>query len=488
MDIRQIHWGDESAEKDSHLLSYFVKSEALNRLTEKRKSIIVGRKGAGKSALLKKLNQTFNENDIYTINLTPNENSIRSILNDSDIIDSFGVEIFFQYAWLRYIYLEIAMFLGSNPTGEQLSARCRNFYLQEHRGKRDIIETVKSLLTRIKIKAGKLGDLGIDLEKEIFNACEIETIEGIIQEIYDIHSIQIIVLVDDLDLGWDNSTTSNDMLLGLLSASARIQSKFHSIFPIISLREDIYSILMSKTQHADKFRNIEKIRWTKDNLINVLDERIKYNFSQDAPEQNSESQYFFHLVFPQTIGTSNTDNWLIERTLSRPRELIQFARLYTELVEGNRPDVEKLKEAESIYSQMKLDDVCSEFSHQYPDLDKVMDYWSSKLRRKKYHLKYDEIGEMIFDIFEKCNCNAQWFLTLKKEADIDGFLKILYEVGIIGDFILGGAGGSRTVYEYETVKGTPTFDEIQIHPCFRIALDTVQRIRKTSSPVNQPDE
>ncbi|MBF0860426.1 hypothetical protein HKD24_14715 [Gluconobacter sp. LMG 31484] len=483
MDIRQIHWGDESAEKDSHLLSYFVKSEALNRLTEKRKNVIVGRKGAGKSALLKKLNQTFSENNIHTINITPNENSIRSILNDTDIINNFGAEIFFQYVWLKYIYHEIIMFFGALPTGEKLSARSRNFFLQQG-GPRDIIETVGNILTRIKIKAGKLGDLGIDLEKEILNASEINIIEGIIKEVYDNHSLEIIVLVDDLDLGWDNSKTSNDMLLGLLSASSKIQSKFKSIFPIISLREDIYSILMSKTQHADKLRNIEKIRWTKDNLINVLDERIKYNLHPEELEEEVESQHFFHLVFPQTIGTSNTDNWLIERTLSRPRELIQFARIYTELVEGDRPDAEKLKEAEYLYSKMKLDDVCSEFSHQYPDLDKVMEYWSSRLRRKKYHLKYDEIGEMIFEIFDQCNCNSEWFLNLKKNADIDGFLKILYEVGIVGDFILGGAGGSRTVYEYETIR-SPNFEEIQIHPCFRIALDTVQRIRSTSSSVNQ---
>jgi hypothetical protein len=55
MIISEISWGDDSAELDPLLLNYFVASDAFQRLRSKSKSIVVGRKGSGKSALRKKL-------------------------------------------------------------------------------------------------------------------------------------------------------------------------------------------------------------------------------------------------------------------------------------------------------------------------------------------------------------------------------------------------------------------------------------------------
>lgn len=59
MRICDIDWGDDSAEKDPRLLEYFVDSDALKRLQSKSKSIAIGRKGSGKSALRKKIRGIF---------------------------------------------------------------------------------------------------------------------------------------------------------------------------------------------------------------------------------------------------------------------------------------------------------------------------------------------------------------------------------------------------------------------------------------------
>lgn len=108
MQISHINWGDDSAEKDAYLLDYFVSSDSFRRLAEKSKSIVIGRKGSGKSALLKKLDQVFSEDEeTHVVKLSPKYNSIRTILNDKDISGGFGQEIFFQHTWLRQIYLDI---------------------------------------------------------------------------------------------------------------------------------------------------------------------------------------------------------------------------------------------------------------------------------------------------------------------------------------------------------------------------------------------
>src|SRR5574340_572188 len=102
MKLSIINWGADSAEKDPYLLHYFVQSPAFQRLREKQKSIVIGRKGSGKSAVRKKLEQIFSADpSTHVVNLSPKFNSIRNILNDKDIASGFGEEIFFQHTWIR---------------------------------------------------------------------------------------------------------------------------------------------------------------------------------------------------------------------------------------------------------------------------------------------------------------------------------------------------------------------------------------------------
>ena len=53
IDIASIEWGNDSAEKDPNLLKYFIDQPSLNRLYKRTKTFIIGRKGAGKSAIEK---------------------------------------------------------------------------------------------------------------------------------------------------------------------------------------------------------------------------------------------------------------------------------------------------------------------------------------------------------------------------------------------------------------------------------------------------
>lgn len=118
MKLSSINWGDDSAEKDPHLLHYFVLSAGFTRLRAKQKNLVIGRKGAGKSAVRKKLEQTFNRDpNTHVTNLSPKFNSIRNILNDKDLCRGFGQEIFFQHTWIRQILLDCLCIVGHSAKG-----------------------------------------------------------------------------------------------------------------------------------------------------------------------------------------------------------------------------------------------------------------------------------------------------------------------------------------------------------------------------------
>jgi len=240
----------------------------------------------------------------------------------------------------------------------------------------------------------------------------------------------------------------------------------------ICLREDIYQILLQSYQHSDKLRSVEKIRWTSESLYELLKTRIEYNLRAAGEDTNNA----FLKVFPETVGTSNTMNWLYERTLSRPRELLQLARIYTESNLSITPNSDLLKEAEIAYSNWKLDDLCSEFSNEYPELDRVFTVWKTKFYRSKYHLSNIEFSDICLEILLNANINQQWFENIYRNTDIRELGKILYRIGFIGDFIQGGDGGSKTIYSF-TESHDPLLNEVQVHPCFRKAVGTVERIR-----------
>lgn len=486
MKISEINWGDDSAEKDPYLLRYFVESTAFQRLRDRQKNMIVGRKGAGKSAVRKKLEEIFqSESSTHVINLSPRFNSIRNILNDKDIAGGFGQEIFFQHTWIRQILLDCLCVVGHRAKGRYAKDSlefARQISIDLNRTSKDLVENIADVLTKIKAKVGDLGEFGLALERELRNVADVDALEHHFRAIAT-DGAKFVVLVDDLDLGWNNSDAANNLLLGLLSAVNYLAALNSNIFLCVFLREDVYSILITKTQHSDKYRNIERLRWDKGDLMAILCERINFNREQNGLERLSQPLY---TVFPHTVGTSNCDNWLYERTLGRPRELIQLSRYYTEAVDFDQPSDEALKQSELNYSEWKLDDLCSEYSNQYPGLVDVFAYWKTKFFRFKYHLKRNEIDEMLLKVLTEVELNSPWFNEIADATDVPKLLQVLYEIGFIGDFVLGGEGGSKTVYSYQG-RHEPRFEEVQIHPCFRRAVGTVERIRSRSGAGPEDD-
>src|SRR6185437_5462364 len=399
-----------------------------------------------------------------------------SILNDHDLQSSFGNEVFFQHIWLRQILLDCLVAVGHNAKGAYANgsiAFARQVAEQLNRTSKDLLENIAEVLTKIKAKVGNLGEFGLQLERELRNVADVDALEHHLAEIAR-NGANFVVIFDDLDQGWDNSTVSNNLLLGALRASTILNGKIEKLFPFIFMRSDVYSLLMPLTQHADKYRNIEAIKWDRDELMQVLSSRISFNRKEKGLEEVDNP---FGTVFPESVGTTHTNNWLYERTLSRPRELLQLARLYSESVDSEEPDDSALKNAEVAYSEWKLADLTSEFSNQYPGLGELFATWKSAFRRRSYHLRRADIDEVMLKLMTDAPINQPWFNEIVGRTDILKLVSILFEVGVLGDYIAGGAGGGAKAFYSYMGPHQPRFDEVQIHPCFRRALETVERIR-----------
>lgn len=473
--ISTIDWGNDSAEKDPNLLKYFINQPSLERLYRKSKTFIVGRKGAGKSAIRKKLVEEFGKwEDNYLIEVTPTFNIFSNLISDSEIRVNFNEEVFFQYVWLNHLYKKAFLEIGKSTNKEKGKEFefAIDFAISHEFREKSLLESARDILNKLKLKAGKLGDLGIEIENILRKEADIDLYENELKKISSI-GYKITWILDDLDLGWNNSLVANNMLLGLLTCTNYVKNISQDLHLFICIREDVYKILLTHTQHSDKYRDIEKVQWTPENLVELLNSRIVYNCKNQGHQIPDNP---FLAVFPETISTSLTTNWLYERTLGRPRELIQLVRLYSEKNNSDFANVDTLKSIELEYSNWKLEDLTTEYSNQYPNLFDLFQYWRTKFYRQKYHLKRSEFDEMFLDMSSNLGLRAEWYMRSINEIEPLVVLSILYEIGFIGDFILGGVGGSKTIYSFEELH-TPIFDEFQIHPCFRKSLGTVERIR-----------
>ncbi len=465
MKISEINWGDDSAEKDPNLLNYFVTPTTIKRLDSQNKSLIVGRKGSGKSALLKKLNDTYSQNkSIIPISIKPSFNAIKNILSDQALVNNFGEEVFFQYAWMRLLFYKAVVAFGDSSQGKYVKNSfefARNLAKKDQLTSPDILEVVADLFTKIQVKAGKLGDLGINIEKDLKVLSDVPQYMFHTNNIIEKTDVKIIFLIDDLDHLWDNSRTSNNLLLGLLSCCNTMQAFSSNIHLFIAMREDVYKILLRDTQHSDKYRNIENIRWDRENLKQILDERIIYNFKENGAYLNGEP---FKNVFPDQVGGIETIEWMIQRTLERPRELLQLARIYSEKNDSITPSKKILRRVEHTYSDWKLDDLCNEYMYQYPGLRTFFSYWKKSLEEIIFFFTRNQFDDIFLKIMACCEPNETWLYKIKNEVDSSGLLSILFEIGFIGD-VVHSNGTKHIIYSMNSPH-KPSFQNCAIHPCF----------------------
>lgn len=73
--IDKINFGVPAAERDDDLLTCFVASETYENLRTGKKTIILGNRGAGKSALFRKLAEEERRRSNIVINLAPEDYS-----------------------------------------------------------------------------------------------------------------------------------------------------------------------------------------------------------------------------------------------------------------------------------------------------------------------------------------------------------------------------------------------------------------------------
>lgn len=411
MDILEwINVGKVAAERDDLLSEYFFDNGVLAKVIGSPSSFLVlGRKGAGKTAVFKYLSesaQKFIDSKDILVSLSFEDYNwnIHSLLLDEKKAESLA----YKQSWKLVILIE------------SIKAYKEWFVDQQRKMPKElneccsIIEKIfgspvpsiyhvigKKILSLSKINLPKAGlsaaDIELDcgdvsfqdiqespsLKQHLSENIEhlIDFLDSSLQKILITEDLPIIYLCfDRIDEAWDGVSyeASKKVIAGLVSASDSITSQYkENIRPIIFLREDIFDVL--NLNDANKLREDcgALLHWDKSSLASLLLRRINYFAKQKNVSDVMDLDNLFdrHEMRQRTKPT----NYLLKRTMMRPRDLISIMGRIIETMKEKQNDpfnddvmsftqleAESIYAAEPGYSEWLKKEIIDEWAVQKP--------------------------------------------------------------------------------------------------------------------------
>jgi len=435
LDIYALNLGSDSAERDIDvgLADYFYQNSTYHKFYHSDKTILVGNRGAGKSAIFKYMAAAEARKGHLVIELSPEEYSYELLSQylRSEKEGSWGKQSAYSVAWQYLLYHLAFKEIVEKKRGLLLGAQKDIYNYVVNTLKNQNLNSIGILFEYLKrLEQIKLsGSESFRRSRELQVLYSLEEIKDLIPSLKILlRKTRIKIFVDELDKGWDNSEDAKYFLAGLFQAAQKLNRISPNLRVYISIRQELFDNIPQIYEDAQKIReDVEIIRWGKSELLELIGLRIAHCF----PElQQYSGRRRWNSIFASKIQSRNLDSadYVIDRTQLRPRELLQFCKLCIEYYRGGkRIDEATIFAAEEVHSEQKTKDLASEYRFKYPYLLDVFEIF----RGRRSHLGKDELeylllaavcGEMDVDRA------ASWvldmdYLELKKLLWHIGFLK-----------------------------------------------------------------
>lgn len=481
IDLSRMNFGAPAAERDINvgLADYFVESEAYKRLVAGSKSVVLGNRGTGKSAIFKIIAERARRAGQSVLELNPEHYSYEmlSAVLRSENEGSWAKHGAFTSAWKFLTLVKVMQELKSAGPSLKTGAAGRIYaYLRDqHKGQQD--NPIAILISYLKrIEGFKVGSIEASVKTaELTKLYQLQEIEPLIPDIKELlQKKPVFVFIDELDKGWDNSEDAKAFVSGLFQAAISLNEISSNLRVYVSLRQELYDSIPALYEDTQKYRDlIEVIQWDESSLRAVAANRIRHSY----PELSGcTDEGAWNSLFAETLAyrKAKSFNYLIDRTLYRPRELIQFCSdAVTEARPGNAIpiDYETISRVELDYSSAREKDISSEYRFQYPGLESIFEIF----RGRVYLFERTELELICLQICTgelRTDAAAKWAL----EQDHDYLIEILWRVGFLRARAIGGLkarrrSGSSYVGPHQVSNlNLRTISHFQVHPMFRTAL------------------
>lgn len=437
--------------------------------------ILVGNKGSGKSALLEFLLQKSREQNIPAIKITPSE------LFDLDFEEKISpARIIYQIR--NSIIRSMAIEAGKNLSGLLNENENRLF--------RDAINagaTQESITDKALTVLAPIGKAltNIDFEKMLPNQNITETSRKRDIEQYLNGKKVFYLLLDDIDQIRSVSRSDYyDVIWGEILAVLRIAQDLPNVYPIISVRKEIWRKLCVDNGNRDKYDQIRNMVYSlypsRNELRLILDQRLrtcieKYNIIEDS----IYAPFFFgtDCKLPSSNERRLWPDYLVSASRENPRDVIQLVYLLIKSAHDNsRPLINEtdVQDTSLNYSKECVHDVTTQNTDICDNLEAVI----RSFVKIEFRSPADIVRRHLLGVPGQCDIRILE-KHLKPNQIEDAFLlwSMLYNIGFINPRMPDNTqkkNFSFIPYD-ETLVSIARWNDMQkyeweVHPCYRSFL------------------
>lgn len=478
--LEKVDLGDLAAENEiKGLSSYFVPTGEYNEAKRGHARLVVGRKGAGKTAIFYGVRSTYKPSRAQLVlDLKPEGHQFtklrESVLEQLSpgfqqhiltafwnyillmevarkIVEEEG-QISYQHPDRRAAWKEVAEKFGQQPRSEQGDFSERLLALVD-----DIIErrgTMESIGSRPEVTQLVYGS---DI-RGLSDAVSAYMTSGRKDAIW--------LLIDNLDKSWPvQSARTEDILLirSLLEASRKLQRQFESrgteCHVIVFIRNDIYEHLIQDTPDRGKDTAVI-LDWADPEVFKEIIRRRLIR----STGLTGDFDTLWRAIFDSHVKGEESFSYILTRTLMRPREVLRFCRTCVDVALSRGRD--RVTESDICQAEGQ----CSADS--LVDLSFELKDVAERFRDLPYAFHGATLPLTATDVDERIADAGV------PESEFPQARDLLVWFGFLGYWIPPDTERFSHQYQHDLRKmrsGLPLGHGYTIHPAFRTALETVSR-------------
>ncbi|WP_310727906.1 ATP-binding protein [Streptomyces sp. N2A] len=318
--LAELKFGAEEAERDDLLDASFVGRHSLDRILGQQRSIVIGNRGSGKSAIFLKLVE---ERSVETFPVANTGDLLHRIVDKDAWLDADAL----RAAWL----VVIAAVAASTVPGEAPKALRRNaedlraalgLPTEPPSRTRRAMRAAARLLGGTTLKFG-VGPVNFEATLPVGTrpGGSFLDIESLLQDTDNLlkqTGRRVVVLLDRIDETFKYDRGRQEALVqALLQAEGRV-SLLDSIGLVVFLRSDLFELYDIQEKNKLVSRSLA-LDWSEDDWLQVLIRRVFANEPLvrlarrlRVADEEIEVRAALEVLFPAEIESQPVDRWLVD--------------------------------------------------------------------------------------------------------------------------------------------------------------------------------
>jgi len=493
---RYADLGKASAEfDDEYFDSCFVDTGLLDKLLSDSSatSVIVGRTGSGKSALIRKIKAR----QARVVEVNPEDLSL-TYLSDSWLLkflteNDFDLGLFYQQLWRHVLVIELLKHqegLDNETKARQFISRAFSMF-RDNTGKKRALEYLdkyggtfwsdtderirritddferqvegetgadyKGLLAKYK-RGEKIGrhetkELVSNAQK-IVSSVQMRELAQIIdildEDIFNDRMQKTVLVIDDLDKQWADDRIKIKLIEALINVLPKFR-KIRNVKILVAMRDDLLDLVLKQSNtpgfQRDKFDDYQtRISWRTSELREFIERRISFLYKRQYTKDGVGLKDFFS----PSNGEGDYFDYIIDRTMLRPRDVLAYFNTLLDRFGGKAGiSLKDIRSVELDFSKSRRLALEGEWKETLPYITDLIDFLGHRKLSAEFRLGAVDSDALESVMLQVCSNHHQIDLPLVKFSQAafennDAESKLNFLLRIIVDLYRTGALGVRT--------------------------------------------